>query len=189
MLPEWITTDPEKLKAIWVWPTPKNKHEIRSFLGLCIDYKWFISCFGNIVRPLTKLMEEKQAFQWTPEVEATFKTLQEVVCTASILAYLQPGERFIVDTDLSNVGIGGVLSKVQDRKEQIIAYDSKTLNKPKRNYCVTWQELLAIARTLEHFHKYLYGQEIHLCTDHSSLTWLVSSKNLKGKTAHWIQCL
>jgi hypothetical protein len=27
---EAITTDPEKLKAVREWPTPKNKHEIRS---------------------------------------------------------------------------------------------------------------------------------------------------------------
>jgi hypothetical protein len=32
--PEGITIDSEKLKAIREWPTPKNKHEIRSFLGL-----------------------------------------------------------------------------------------------------------------------------------------------------------
>jgi hypothetical protein len=28
-------------------------------------YRWFISSFTSIVKPLTKLMEEKQAFQRT----------------------------------------------------------------------------------------------------------------------------
>jgi hypothetical protein len=41
MSPEGITTKPENLKAIWEWPTPKNKHEIRSFLGLCMYYSLF----------------------------------------------------------------------------------------------------------------------------------------------------
>jgi hypothetical protein len=44
-------------------------------------------------------------------------------------------------------------------------------------------------RALEHFHKYLYGQEFHLRTDHSPLTWLMSFKNLEGQTTCWIQCL
>jgi hypothetical protein len=44
-------------------------------------------------------------------------------------------------------------------------------------------------RTLEHFHKYLYEQESHLCTDHSALTWLVDFKNLEGEIARWIQHL
>jgi hypothetical protein len=79
-----------------------------------------------------------------------------VCCPHSCLP--QPGERFIMDTDASNVGIGGVLSQVQDGQEWVIAYCSKMLNKAERNYCVTWLELLAIVRTLEHFHKYLYGQ-------------------------------
>jgi hypothetical protein len=123
------------------------------------------------------------------EVEAAFQTLEVVVCTASILAFPQPGQRLIVDTDWSNVRIGGVLSQVQDREEQVIAYNSNSLNKTERNYCVTWRETLAIVRTLEHFHKCLYGQEIQLCADLSSLNWLVSVKNHEGQTAHWIQCL
>jgi hypothetical protein len=32
--PEGISTVPEILKAVQEWPTPKNKHEIKSFLGL-----------------------------------------------------------------------------------------------------------------------------------------------------------
>jgi hypothetical protein len=62
--PEGITTDPKKMRALQEWPKLQNKHEIRSFLGLCMYYRWFISSFANIVKPLTKLMEEKQTFQW-----------------------------------------------------------------------------------------------------------------------------
>jgi hypothetical protein len=110
--PEGISTDPEKLKAVREWPTPKNKHEIRRFLGLCTYYRRFIPEFANIAKPPTKLTALKQPLQWTSEVEAAFKTLKGALCTAAILASPQPGERFIMDTDASNVGIGGVLSQV-----------------------------------------------------------------------------
>jgi hypothetical protein len=115
--PKGTSTDPKKLKAMQEWPTPRTKHEIRSFLGLCTYYRRFISGFANIAKPLTKLTEEKQPFQWTPEVETAFQTLKGALCASPILAYPQPGERFIVDTDASNIGIGGVLSQVQDGKE------------------------------------------------------------------------
>jgi hypothetical protein len=106
-----------------------------------------------------------------------------------ILAYPQLGERFIVDTDTSNGGIGGVLSQVQDGQERVFFYYSKTLNKAEGNYCVTRRELLAIVKTPEHFRKYLYGQEFHLRTDHSAITLLLSFKNLEGQTAWWSQRL
>jgi hypothetical protein len=57
--PEEIITDPEKLTAVRERPTPKNKREIRSFLGLYTYYRRFISCFANIVKRLTELIEEK----------------------------------------------------------------------------------------------------------------------------------
>jgi hypothetical protein len=122
-------------------------------------------------------------------VEAAFQPLKGALCATPICAYLQPGERFIVDTGASSVGIGGVLSQIQDRQERVIAYYSNTLNKAEINYCITQRELLAIVRTLEHFNKCLYGQEFHLCTDHSAFTWLVSFKNLEGQTACRIQRL
>jgi hypothetical protein len=105
---------------------PKEQHEIRSFLGLCTHYRRFISCFTNTAKPPTKLAEEKQAFQSTPEMKAAFQTPKEALCTAP---YPQSGERFIVDRDAGNVRTGGVLSQIQDGQEQVTAYYSKTLNK------------------------------------------------------------
>jgi hypothetical protein len=50
--------------------------------------------------------------------------LKEALCTEPVLGYPRPGEKFIVDTDASNTGIGGVLSQVQDGHEQVVAYFS-----------------------------------------------------------------
>jgi hypothetical protein len=61
--PEEVTTEPKKLKVVWDTSTLKNIEETRSFLGQYIYYRRFISGFSNIVKPLTKLTEEKQAFR------------------------------------------------------------------------------------------------------------------------------
>jgi hypothetical protein len=55
VLLEGITIDPEKLEVIRKSPTPKNKQEIGSFLGLYTYYRRFISDFANIVKQLTNL--------------------------------------------------------------------------------------------------------------------------------------
>jgi hypothetical protein len=67
------STDPEKLKAISEWSPQINKNKLRCFLCLCIYYMWFISSFTDIAKSLTRLTEDRQVFQWPPEVEAAFQ--------------------------------------------------------------------------------------------------------------------
>jgi hypothetical protein len=94
-------------------------------LELCTYYRWFITGFTNIVNPLTKprrisLPVDSRSGGLFSNTEGSSLYL--------ICAYLQPGERFVVDTDVSSVGIGGVLPQIQDRQERVIAYYRKTLN-------------------------------------------------------------
>ncbi|XP_011637221.1 uncharacterized protein LOC105427251 [Pogonomyrmex barbatus] len=95
----------------------------------------------------------------------------------------------ILDTDASGFGIGAILSQVQDGYERVIAYYSRVLNKPERNYCTIRRELLALVESVKHFHHYLYGKSFSIRTDHASLRWLMSFKDLKGQLARWTERL
>ncbi|UYV71059.1 K02A2.6-like [Cordylochernes scorpioides] len=159
------------------------------FLGLCTYYRRFIPGFSIIARPLHRLTESGRPFVRTPDCQRAMEKLKEMLVAAPILAYPRPRDSFILDTDASNTGIGGVLSQVQEGSERVIAYFSKTLSKPERNYCVTRKELLAIVKSIEHFHHYLYGQEFILRSDHASLQWLLNFKNPEGQLARWTQRL
>ncbi|GFU76940.1 retrovirus-related Pol polyprotein from transposon 297 [Trichonephila clavipes] len=145
--------------------------------------------FSNIARPLHKLTESKQKFQWAKECEDSFLQLKEALTSSPILIYPQPDKPFILDTDASNESVGAVLSQEIDGHERVVAYWSKCLSKPERNYCVTRKELLAIVKAIEHFYHYLYGQKFLLRTDHASLTWLMNFRNTEGQVARWIQRL
>ena len=64
-------------------------------------------------------------------------------------------QSFIIDTDISDVGIGAVPSQVdQEGTEHVITYGSRVLSKD-RNYCVTCKQLLAAVMFLQHFHSYV----------------------------------
>ena len=71
----------------------------------------------------------------------------------------------------------------------MVAYASRTLSKAERRYCVTRRELLAIVTFMKHFRPYLLGHTFSIRTDHGSLTWLHSFKELEGQLARWIPCL
>jgi hypothetical protein len=105
--PSGVTTDPEKLEAVNNWTRPTVKHQL-SFLGLYTYYRRFISRFANMSKPLIRMTEEKRTFEWSIETEIAFQSLKEALCTP-VLGYPRPGNKFIVDTDASNVGIASVL--------------------------------------------------------------------------------
>lgn len=83
----------------------------------------------------------------------------------------------------------GALSQRQDGSERVIAYFSRIFGKAERNYCVTCRELLAIVDSVKTFHCYLYGRKFLIRTDHVSLKWLMSFKNLERQLARWLERL
>ncbi|GFW83315.1 retrovirus-related Pol polyprotein from transposon opus [Trichonephila clavipes] len=122
---EGVRTDPEKVSAVKNWKRPENLRELRSFLGLCTYYRKFVKGFSNIARPLHKLTESKQKFQWTKECEDSFLQLKEALTSSPILIYPQPDKPFILDTDASNESVGAVLSQEIDGQERVVAYWSQ----------------------------------------------------------------
>lgn len=107
-----------------------------------------------------------------------------------ILAFPDCSKPFVLDTDASDSGVGAVLSQVQDDgTERIIAYASRALSKPERQYCVTRRELLAVVYFIQHFRPYLFSNQFTLRTDHGSLKWLRNFKQPEGQLDQWFEKL
>ena len=132
-------------------------HQARSFLGLCSYYRCFVEEFATIAKPLHKLSEKKTLLKWTDECQASFMKLKQTLCSSPVICFQTIRQNFVLDTDASGVGIGAVLSQVEDGKEGVVAYYSRALNKAERNYCLTRKELLAVVEAVKHFHHFIYG--------------------------------
>ncbi|KAJ8353670.1 hypothetical protein SKAU_G00212370 [Synaphobranchus kaupii] len=162
------------------WQPQKQVH---SFLGLAFYYKRFIKGFANLATPLHALTEKAAPFRWSPECQHSFTSLRTALVTAPVLALVDQSKPFILDTDASNIGMGGVLSQLTEDGEKVTAYFSRTLNRAECNYCVTRRELLAVVVGVRHVRSYLQGQEFKIHTDHATLQWLLSSSCHHGKRA------
>ena len=168
-----MEVDPSKVDKVVNWLVPQNLNNVKSCLGLCAYYRKFIPDFSLVAKPLTMLSEKDVGFAWQEPQQAAFDHLKMLLTKVPVLAYPRSGCPYMLDMDASDVGLGGVLSQVQDGEERVIAYASRTLNRVQHNYCVTHRELLAIVTFVRCFHHYLYGTPFLVRTDHAALYWLL----------------
>ena len=188
--PAGVATDPAKTATVASWPTPSSPAHVRSFLGLASYYRRFVPNFAAIAAPLSAASQKGSRFQWTPECQNAFDLLKTHLTTSPVLAFPDFQRPFLLDTDASDLAIGGVLSQVNDSgKEQVIAYASSTLTKAQRNYSTTRKELLAVVTFVERFRHYLAVKPFTLRTDHSSLRWLHNFHEPTGQLARWLERL
>ena len=135
-----IKTDPDKIKALKEWPTPKSVKEVIGFAGY---YRRFVKGFAQLVRPLNDLLVEdttkkptrrRVPFEWGEAQQQAFETDIEKLSNPPILAYADYRKPFKIHTDASSSGLGAVLYQHQDGHDCVIAYASRSLKPAERNY-------------------------------------------------------
>ncbi|XP_078467221.1 uncharacterized protein LOC144730345 isoform X1 [Lampetra planeri] len=184
-----IATDPAKTQCVSSWPTPTSVGEVRSFIGFASYYRRFVADFATIAKPLHALTSKGVRFHWGQEEEAAFCSLRDALVKAPPLIYPDFSEPFLLDTDASNTGIGGVLSQVVDGVERVVAYGSRVLSPAEQRYCVTRRELLAIVYFIQQYRPYLYGRHFTVRTDHAALQYALRVQQPSGQLSRWLEIL
>ena len=110
---EGVRPNPEKVKSIEDFPSPKNADEVKVVLGMFGYYRKYIKNYGGVAHPMVKLLKKGTEFEWKSEQEA-FQTLKKRLLEPPILGYPCFTLPFIVDTDASSFGAGAVLCQKQD---------------------------------------------------------------------------
>lgn len=160
-----VSTQPEKIQDVQKWPTPTNLKELMKFLVFAGYYRRFCHHYGIIARPLTNLLKKNTQFCWTSETDKAFTTLKELLTTATILALPNFSQKFILETDACDTGIGAVLQQ----GGQPIAYLSRPLCPKMQGLSTYEKEFPAIILAVEHWRTYLQHAEFTIYTDHKSL--------------------
>jgi hypothetical protein len=165
-----IHTDPEKLRTIKEFPVPKDLMQLQGFIALASYYRKFVKGFSSIAEPLNRLLKKNTPYIWSKDQHDAFEKFKTCLMTPPILAYPNFGKSFILYTDASTFALGAILSqKNEDKRECVIAYASRTLNKHERNYSIMELECLAVVWAVKHFHPYLHGHKFTVITDHAAL--------------------
>ncbi|KAL0549604.1 hypothetical protein IC582_014090 [Cucumis melo] len=178
-----VSVDPAKIEAVTGWTRPSTVSEVRSFLGLAGYYRRFVENFSRIATPLTQLTRKGAPFVWSKACEDSFQTLKQKLVTAPVLTVPDGSGSFVIYSDASKKGLGCVLMQ----QGKVVAYASRQLKSHEQNYPTHDLELAAVVFALKIWRHYLYGKKIQIFTDHKSLKYFFTQKELNMRQRRWLE--
>jgi len=94
---------------------------------------------------MTSLQKKEITFRWTVECQQSFERLKQLLTTAPVLKVVDPKKYFVVCTDASKEGVGGVLTQ----EGNVITYESCKLKEYDQRYPAYDLELTIIVHALK----------------------------------------
>lgn len=184
-----LAADPEKLKAVSDWPTPKSVSDIRRFLGFANYFRRFIKGYSDMSRPLEETTGRHARFVWNQQHQEAFDRLKACLQTTPVLQLVSHKKPLRVVTDASAFALAGVLlQETSPGTWHPVAYTSRRLTPAERNYTAMERETLAVVHALVTWRTYLY-KHFDIITDNNGVTYLKSKKALSQREARWVDFL
>ena len=177
--------DPKKIEVVIEWKPPRNVTEVRSFLGLVGYYRRFIKGFSMTAAPMTRLLQKNVKYEWSEKCQRSFDKLKAFLTVAPVLTQPTCGREYVIFSDASLNGLGCVL--IQEGK--VVAYASRQLKLHEKNYPTHDLELAAIVFALKLWRHYLYGEKCFIYTDHKSLKYFPSQRELNLRQRRWMELI
>ena len=182
---EGIRVDPKKIEVVVEWKPPRNVTEVRSFLGLAGYYRRFVKGFSMITAPMTRLLQKNVKYEWSEKCQGSFENLKAFLTEAPVLTQPTCGKEYVIYSDASLNGLECVL--MQEGK--VVAYALRQLKPHEKNYPTHDLELAAIVLALKIWRHYFYGEKCFIYTDHKSLKYLPSQRELNLRQRRWMKLI
>ena len=105
--------------------------------------------------------------------------------SAPILIVPDRGQGYTVYCDASRAGLGCVLMQ----SGRVVAYGSRQLKNHEQNYPTHDMELATVVFALKIWRHYLYGEEFEVYSDHKSLKYIFTQRDLNMRQRRWMEFL
>ena len=134
---------------------------------------------------MTRLTRKEVNFDWDDRCEEAFQELKRRLTSAPILIVSDREQRYTVYCDASRAGLGCVLMQ----SGRVVAYGSRKLKNHEQNYPTQDMELAAVVFALKMLRHYLYGKEFEVYSDHKSLKYIFTQRDLNMRQRRWMEFL
>ena len=115
--------------------------------------------------------------------QSNFERLKEILVEAPVLIQFTSGIDYTIYSDASRISLGCVL--MQDGK--VVAYAFRQLKPHEQNYPTHDLLLAVVLFALKIWRRYLYGEKCRIFTNHKSLKYLLTQKDLNLRQRRWLE--
>ena len=129
-----------------------------------------------LLKPKYDLTRKGRQFMCKEEQQIAFKEIKCRLVKLPVLHLPDNKRRFHLYSDTSKFATGSALYQIQNGKQKLIAYASKSLPKAARNYSITELEMCGLAINIVSFAHLLKKVDFNVIMDHLALMHIIKSK-------------
>ena len=103
---------PWKDQVIQNYPEPASSHDMKVFLGLCVQFSKFFPDLSYMPKPLREKLKKQVEYEFGPVEKMHFESIKQAICNEILLVSCNPERKTRLYHDSSQTGIGYCLTVV-----------------------------------------------------------------------------
>ncbi len=168
-----ISADPAKIDKLRNIPAPNTLRKLRALIGYSSYYRALLPNYSQRLAPMLALLKKDVPYVWTENCQKSFEWVRDYLTSDNVIAHADYSSDFILHMDASFLGMGAVLSQIQNGLERPIYFISRTLKPSEARYSTIEIEAACVIWAVAKLRCFLYGSKFTIFTDHSPLQHLL----------------
>ena len=140
-----------RLEAIQKIKPPMTAKGCKSFACMVNFISIFCPELQKLLKPIYDLTKNGRHFIWGAEQQMAFEEIKSRLQKPPVLSMPDGKGRFLLYSDINKHASGSTLYQVQDGRPRLIAYASKRMPEPAKNYSITELEMHGLAINITSF--------------------------------------
>ncbi len=179
----------ERIQGIDDLARPATKKKLERVLGSFNYVSKFVPDTSRLLRPLNELRQKDSDGVWQDKHQSAFDGFKAAVADHLTLSFPDLSKPWVLHTDASEAGYGGVLYQKAEAGWEIVSFFSGSFDKTQQKWSTYEQELWGIIACLtrpDMAPLFRIHEDLHVQTDHRNLIiYMFQKRDMNNKLLRW----
>jgi hypothetical protein len=184
-----ILVDPEITKVVLQIPPPHNKKSMQTFFGRINFVRRFVPYFGNIVKPLRRMIKKHVHIKWTPLKKEMFENIKDAIANTPYLRSPYFSKDFLLYKLAYSHSLVAVLTQKDEQGDEYhVAFMRIGLQGVELSYLVDKKDFV-IHIYIKIFRPCILKNHTKVIVPHPEVRYLFIERELGERQGNWMKTL